>query len=213
MNPGEKQRCGYLTAFNGLDLGTEPTSGSDDYKISVFTPFNAEAPEYTQAAPAPNPDGLPIVNCIGILDHFSWGGGAGDPLCISAYVSTEFANQLKAKQKTTLTTTAIKKLGWWIVNYDVENKAWFEEAFPKTSDGFVAGQLNAQGGKTVALQVAEEPTLIAPNIDVQVFQIYFEIVPGANMTYGLRFAQAKTKPYVKGWGLQVGSITKAKLAG
>jgi len=213
MDPSNKQRCGYLTAFNGLDLGTEPTKDADDYKISVFTPFNAEAPEYKEATPAPNDDGLPIVNCIGVIDHFSWGGGAGDPISISAYVSTEFANQLKAKQKTTLSTTAIKKLGWWIVNYDVENKAWFEEAFPKTADGFVAGQLNANGGKSVALQVAEEPTLISPNIDVQVFQIYFEIVPGANATYGLRFAQAKTKPFVKGWGLQVGSIAKAKLAG
>ena len=138
-------RCGYLTAFNGLDLGTEPTKDAEEYKVSVYTPFNAEAPEYTQAAPAQNDDGLRTVDCIGIIEHFSWGGGAGDPICIGAYVSTEFANQLKAKQKTTLTTTAIKKLGWWVVNYDVENKAWFEEAFPKTADGFVAGQLNAAG--------------------------------------------------------------------
>ena len=205
MDPTNKQRCGYLTAFNGLDLGTEPTKDADEYKISVFTPFNAEAPEYTQVAPTQNDDGLRTIDCIGIIDHFSWGGGAGDPICIGAYVSTEFANQLKAKQKTTLTTTAIKKLGWWIVNYDVENKCWFEEAFPKAADGFVTGQLNAQGGKAVALQ-------IAANIDVQVFQVYFEIVPGANMTYALRFAQGKTKPFVKGWGLQVGKIAKDKLA-
>jgi len=212
MDPTQKQRCGYLTAFNGLDLGTEPTKGADEYKVSVYTPFNAEKPEYTQAEPTQNDDGLRIVDCIGIIEHFSWGGGAGDPIAISAYVSTEFANQLKAKQKTTLSTTAIKKLGWWIVNYDVENKAWFEEAFPKTADGFVAGQLNAQGGKAVALQVAEQPTAISSNIDVQVFQIYFEIVPGANATYALRFAQAKTKPFVKGWGLQVGKIAKDKLS-
>ena len=175
----------------------------------MYTPFNADAPEYTQAATKQNNDGLRTVDCIGILDHFSWGGGAGDPICISAYVSTEFANQLKAKQKTTLKTTAIKKLGWWIVNYDVENKAWFEEAFPKTSDGFVAGQLNAQGGKAVALQVAEEPTAIAANIDVQLFQLYFEIVPSGNATYALRFAQGKTKPFVKGWGLQIGKVGKS----
>ncbi len=212
MDPSNKQRCGYLTAFNGLDLGTEPTKDSDDYKVSVFTPYNADATEYTQAAPVQNDDGLRVIDCIGIIDHFSWGGGAGDPICIGAYVSTEFASQLKAKQKTTLTTTAIKKLGWWVVNYDVENKAWFEEAFPKTADGFVNGQLNAQGGKSVALQVAEEPTTIASSIDVQVFQIYFEVVPGANATHALRFAQGKTKPFVKGWGLQVGSLAKAKLA-
>ena len=44
------------------------------------------------------------------------------------------------------------------------------------------------------------------------FQVYFEIVPGANATYALRFAQGKTKPFVKGWGLQVGKIAKDKLA-
>jgi hypothetical protein len=212
LDPTKKQRCGYLVAFNGLDLATEPTKDADEYKISVFTPFNAEATEYTTVAPATNDDGLRTVDCIGIIESFSWAGGAGDPICISAYVSTEFANQLKAKQKTSLSTTAIKKLGWWVVNYDVENKAWFEEAFPKTADGVVTGQLNARGGKDVALAIADEATAIAANIDVQVFNIYFEVVPGANMAYALRFAQGKTKPFVKGWGLQVGKIAKDKLA-
>jgi hypothetical protein len=211
-DPSKKQRCGYLVAFNGLDLSKEPTKADDEYKIHVFTPYNADKPEYTNVEPAANDDGLRTVECIGIIDRFSWGGGAGDPICISAYVSTELANQLKAKQKTTLSTTAIKKLGWWVVNYDVEDKCWFEEAFPKGNDGVVAGQLNAQGGKNVALQVAEQPTLIASSIDIQVFQIYLELVPGANSTYSLRFAQAKSKPFVKGWGLQVGNIAKAKLA-
>ena len=212
VDPTRKQRCGYLVSFNGLDLAAEPTKDADEYKVQVFTPYNADSAEYASVAPASNEDGLRTLDCIGIIDSFSWGGGAGDPICISAYVSTEFANQLKAKQKTSLSTTSIKKLGWWIVNYDIENKCWFEEAFPKATDGFVTGQLNARGGKDVALRIADEGTSIAPNIDVQVFNIYFEVVPGANATYPLRFAQGKTKPFVKGWGLQVGKIAKDKLA-
>jgi hypothetical protein len=69
----------------------------EEYKVSVSTPFTAEAPEYTQAAPTQTDDGLRTVDCIGIIDHFSWGGGAGDPICIGAYVSTEFANHVLIK--------------------------------------------------------------------------------------------------------------------
>jgi hypothetical protein len=215
MDPTKKQRCGYLVAFNGLDLNTEPTKDVDDYKIRVFTPYNAPGKSYELVDVEDN-DGQKILNCIGVIDHFSYAGGVGDPICISAYVSTEFANQLKAKQKASLTTTIIKKLGWWVVNYDVEEKGWFEEAYPRGTTekggGFVGGQLNAAGGKDVALQISDEPTKISPTMDVQVFHIYFEVVPGSDTTYALNFAQAKTKPFVKGWGLQVGNIAKPKLA-
>jgi hypothetical protein len=215
MDPTQKSRCGYLVSFNGLDLNAEPTKDKDEYKIRVFTPYNAPGKAY-EGVEVEDIDGQKVLNCLGVIDQFSFGGGVGDPICISAYVSTEFANQLKAKQKASLTTTVIKKLGWWIVNYDVEDKSWYEEAYPRGSTdkggGFVGGQLNAAGGKNVALQIAEEGTKIAPNLDVQLFQIYFEVVPGSDTTYALNFAQAKTKPFVKGWGLQVGNIAKGKVA-
>jgi hypothetical protein len=215
MDPTKKQRCGYLMAFNGLDLNTEPTKEADEYKIRVFTPYNAPSKAY-ELVEVEDSDGQKIVNCIGVIDHFSYAGGVGDPICISAYVSTEFANQLKAKQKASLSTTVIKKLGWWVCNYDVEEKGWFEEAYPRGTTekggGFVGGQLNAAGGKDVALKISDEPTIISPSMDVQVFHIYFEVVPGSDTTYALNFAQAKTKPFVKGWGLQVGNIAKAKVA-
>jgi hypothetical protein len=215
MDPTKKQRCGYLVAFNGLGLNEEPAKDTDAYKIRVFSPYNGDAPEYANVA-VEDLDGQKVLNCIGIIESYSFGGGVGDPICVSAYVSSEFANQLKAKQKASLATTVISKLGWWIVNYDVDDKAWYEEAFPKgdtgAGDGFVKGQLNAAGGKDIRLSIAEAPTLIAPNMDVQVFNIYFEIVPASDSTYALAFRQGKTKAYVKGWGLQVGSVAKQKMA-
>ncbi len=215
MDPTKKQRCGYLMAFNGLGLNQEPDKESDAFKIRVFTPYNAADLEYSQVA-VDDLDGQKVLNCVGIIESFSFAGGVGDPICISAYVSSEFANQLKAKQKASLETTVIKKLGWWVVNYDVDDKSWFEEAFPKgntdSGDGFVMGQLNASGGKDVRLSIADAPTLIAPNLDVQVFNIYFEIVPASDTTYALAFRQGKTKAFVKGWGLQVGSVAKQKMA-
>jgi hypothetical protein len=216
MDPTKKQRCGYLVAFNGLGLNSEPAKDNDAFKIRVFTPFNAASNEYTEVT-VDDVDGQKVLDCIGIIESFSFGGGVGDPIAISAYVSSEFANQLKAKQKASLETTIISKLGWWVVNYDVDDKSWFEEAFPKGKtdggDGIVMGQLNASGGKDVRLSIAEEPTMISSNLDVQVFNIYFEIVPASDTTYALAFRQGSTKAYVKGWGLQVGSVAKQKMAG
>ena len=215
MDPTKKQRCGYLVAFNGLGLNQEPDKENDAFKIRVFTPYNAADLEYANVA-VDDLDGQKVLNCVGIIESFTFAGGVGDPICVSAYVSSEFANQLKAKQKASLETTVIKKLGWWVVNYDVDDKSWFEEAFPKgntdSGDGFVMGQLNASAGKDVRLSIAEAPTLIAPNLDVQVFNIYFEIVPASDTTYALAFRQGKTKAFVKGWGLQVGSVAKQKMA-
>jgi hypothetical protein len=216
MDPTKKQRCGYLVAFNGLGLNEEPAKDKDAYKVRVFSPFNAPENEY-KGVKVDDLDGQKILDCIGVIESFSFGGGVGDPICISAYISTEFANQLKAKQKASLATTAISKLGWWIVNYDVEEKAWYEEGFPKgdttANDGFVKGQLNANGGKDIRLSIAESPTIISSNMDVQVFNMYFEIVPASDSTYALTFRQGKTKAYVKGWGLQVGAIAKGKMGG
>lgn len=215
MDPTKKQRCGYLVAFNGLGLNQEPDKENDAFKIRVFTPYNAADLEYANVT-VDDLDGQKVLNCVGIIESFTFAGGVGDPICVSAYVSSEFANQLKAKQKASLETTVIKKLGWWVVNYDVDDKSWFEEAFPKgntdSGDGFVMGQLNASSGKDVRLSIAEAPTLIAPNLDVQVFNIYFEIVPASDTTYALAFRQGKTKAFVKGWGLQVGSVAKQKMA-
>lgn len=215
MDPTRKQRCGYLVGFNGLGLNQEPAKDNDLFKIRVFTPYNAASNEYTEVAPE-DLDGQKVLDCVGVLESFSFGGGVGDPICISAYVSSEFANQLKAKQKASLETTIISKLAWWVVNYDVDDKSWFEEAYPKgnteSSDGIVMGQLNAAGGTDVRLSVAEQPTMISPNLDVQVFNIYFEVVPASDTTYALSFRQGSTKAYVKGWGLQVGSVAKAKMA-
>lgn len=216
MNPTKKQRCGYLVGFNGLGLNEEPSKDNDAYKIRVFTPFNAPSSEYASVT-VDDVDGQKMLNCLGVIESFHFEGGVGDPICISAYVSSEFANQLKAKQKASLATTTISKLGWWIVNYDVDSKSWFEEAFPKgatdSPGDFVKGQLNASGGTDVRLSIAEAPTMIAPNMDVQVFNIYFEVVPASDATYALSFRQGATKAFVKGWGLQVGSIAKQKLAG
>src|SRR5690606_32747796 len=173
INPTKKQRVGYLVSFNGIGL-----SSALAQDVEVFTPYNVDGA-------ATNYDKLTItedkVTVVGVLDHFSWNGGVGDPLCVSAYVSAENALLVKGLLKMTLKTTSISQLGFWIANFDEETKAWFDEAHPLAPTE-ITGQLNAAGKSDVRLSVADEPTKVASNIDVNVYNIYFEVVPAANQT-------------------------------
>lgn len=201
MDPQKKQRCGYLLALDGL--GLDAALAPD---IEVFMPFNATPSDYTDttnlvidATVTPNK-----VKCVGVIESFSWAGGVGDPIAVTAMISSENAQQIKTKLQTTLKSTAIKKLAWWITNFDEITKKWFEEAYPKAPT-YVTGQLNASGGKDVRLYVEDEPTKVASNVDVNVYRVSFEIVPAANSTYTLGFALDTEKKYVNAWGLKVGT--------
>lgn len=206
MDPTKKQRVGYLLSFDGLGLAAPLPQD-----IDVFCPFNATASDYTGKALVMDTAMTPAkVTCVGVIDSFSWGGGVGDPIMISAYISSENAQQIKAKLQTTLKTTAIKSLAWWICNFDEENKVWFEEAYPKDPTA-VTGQLNAPGKTDVRLYVADDATKVAPNIDVNVYHTTFEVVPAANASYVLGFAISQQKKHVKAWGLKVGTQAVAAL--
>lgn len=198
MDPLKKQRVGYLTALNCIDLAEGLAKD-----ITAFTPFSAaEGGENTYNGLGDTVDENK-VNVVGVIDNFSFGGGVGDPICISAYVSANNANLLSGKMKDGVKTTKVPSLGWWIVNFDTENKSWYEEAFPLNTTA-VTGQLN-EGSGEVALQVAPEPTKIAANIDVSVVNVYFEVIPAANQVYNFHFAESLKTKVVRNWGLKVGT--------
>lgn len=201
MDPTKKQRVGYLVSFKGLDLGDLLTPD-----IEVFTPFNGGSPSYSKLTVTDDK-----VKVVGILENFSWRGGVGDPISISAYISGENASELIAKQKTTLKTTSLTNLGWWIGNFDEVAKEWFEEAYPKSPEEITA-QLNAPGGKDIRLTVSPKAIKVSPNIDVKVHNLSFEVVPAANQTFDFHFATAKLKSSVNRWGLVVGTLPAQALA-
>lgn len=197
MDPSKKQRVGYLVHFEGLNMG--------DFlhqDVDVFTPFNhSDAPSYAEMKLDKSTN---KVTCVGVIEHFSFAGGVGDPLCISAYISAQNAEVLAAKMKTTIDTSIVKKLGWWICNFDEENKVWYEEAFP-IDPVTVSGQLNAPGGKDLRLAVSSEPSKVAPNIDINVYNLYFELIPAANTTFAFHFATSSKTKYIRNWGLKIGT--------
>lgn len=85
-----------------------------------------------------------------------------------------------------------------------EQKKWFEEAHPANKNKIISGQLNAPGKSDIRLAIAAEAVKIAPNIDVNVYNVYLEVVPAANPTYQRKFASSASKSFVKGWGLKIG---------
>lgn len=200
MDPTKKQRVGYLVFFEGLNM-------NDFLKqdIEVFTPYSNSENQYGEVT-IDKEQGKATV--VGVIESFSWTGGVGDPICISAYISAENAQTIKAKTKGTLDTTVIKKLGWWIANFDAENKVWFEEAYPKDPTTLTA-QLNAPGGSDIVLHVSDEPSKVAPNIDINVYNMYFEVVPAANATFALHFATSSKTNIVRNWGLKIGTNAAA----
>lgn len=204
MDPQKKQRVGYLVFFEGLNMGEFLKQD-----IEVFTPYNNSETNYADIT-IDSDTGK--ATCVGVIDSFMFGGAVGDPLCISAYISAENAEVLAAKMKTSLDTTKVTKFAWWIVNFDEENKVWYEEAYPLDPTS-VSGQVNAPGGNEVKLHVAQEPTKIASNIDVNVYNLYFEVIPAADSTFNFQFATSSKTKYVKNWGLKVGSNAAAAMGG
>lgn len=206
MDPSKKMRVGYLLQLEGSDWAL-------NQDIQVFSPFQAGAPAATTFGTAASTftagAAANVDKCVGIIEAYNFEGGVGDAICISAYISAESGAILKGKMQSTLTSTLIKKLGWWIVNFDEDKKVWYEEAYPKTPD-IVQGQLNAPGGKDIRLHVADDPTKVHPNIDVNVYNLYFEVVPAANNLFTLQFATSSTTPFMKNWGLKVGTVAAAQ---
>lgn len=202
MNPTKKQRVGYLVCFDGIGL-----DGPLEQDIEVFTPYNVDGSDtgYTELSITDDK-----VKVVGVIENLSWEGGVGDPICISAYMSAANANSIKGKLKMTLKTTGVKSLGWWICNFDEETKAWFSESQPQAPTK-ITGQLNAPGKTDIRLSIADDPTKIAPNIDVNVYNVYFEVVPAANQTCDFQFATSKSMNFIKRWGLVVGSQASAAL--
>ncbi|HTN88143.1 MAG TPA: hypothetical protein VL242_30895 [Sorangium sp.] len=208
MDPLKKQRVGYLVSLNGFGL-----TQALQKDIIVYTPFNGTkaygAIGDVKAGEGEDKSSMAKATVVGVLESFSWGGGVGDPLTFSAYLSQENANQIQIKQQTTLKNTVIKDLAWWIVNYDEELKEWFEECHPAKGNETIIGQLNAPGKTDIRLAVASEPVKVAPNIDVNVYNVYFEVVPAANLAYDIKLATSSKKKFIKGWGLKVGTQAEA----
>jgi hypothetical protein len=158
MDPNEHLRIGWVTKLDGFGL---PTGGLKA-DMQVSDPLAAG-------------NGKPmVVPVVGVLEKFSWAGGAADPLHLDFYVSQQNAAQIKALQQTTLKNTAVKVLDLLVIDYDQEAKAWFTELIPgQPLSGTVTGKGNPQ------LDVDLTPVPVKDGIDVYVYKVTIAVSPQA----------------------------------
>jgi hypothetical protein len=180
MDPNEHQRIGWVTKLDGFGLPPGGLKGD----LQVSDPLTAG-------------NGKPLVVPVaGVLEKFSWAGGAADPLQLDFYVSQENATQIKALQQTALKNTAVKVMDFIVIDYDQETKAWFTALIPgQPLSGTITGQGNPQ------LNVDLNPVPVKDGIDVDVYKVSISIAPQAHQVHTLKLATSSTKTVVKSWGL------------
>lgn len=200
MDPNETPCVGYVTA---LTIGT--TEHARDLKVQVpaITPlgFTGLGPQQPlPVAPQLRSNAGSQIGVVGVVEKFEWEGGVGSPLKLDFWVSQETATQLKSSQQTTLATSVINKLGWWIIDYDQETKRWYEKSFPSGATPWVTGIITGKENPELAVDLSGVP--VKDGIDVMVYNVSVSVDPSANRQYTLQFANSSRLKVAKSWGSQ-----------
>lgn len=197
MDPNQHLPFGYVVALNGFGLAA--TLPKD---LQVHLPFNASAAPNFKALTYTGPSStapMGVAKVVGVIESFSWEGGTADPIKLEFYVSQENAMQIASLQHLALKTTLVSALGWWLADYDQEDKKWFEQAYPVTVTGAITGHINKR--KDPDLKVDLHPVKVRDNIDVNVYKVTLAVVPAGNAKYKLNFASSYQQKVIKSWGI------------
>jgi hypothetical protein len=200
-DPNEPRRVGYITALAGL--AADHLFPAD---LTVSVPYGG-TPAYrgiSSSTTLPGGSFPRLAEVIGIIGKFEWPGGVGDPISIDFWVSQKTATTIKSLQQSTLTTTRVDQLGWWICDFDQETKKWYEVSYPE-SQPTVTGMAGAAASPGLNVDLTGAPA--KDGIDVLVYKVALSVRPAANAQYALRFASSPTTPAVKSWGLVVGPLS------
>lgn len=182
LQPHLKGTVGYLLQWSGL--------GGLSLKkdVVVWNPFSTTGQKVVSG---------PTVSCIGLLEWFRFAGGKSDPIHLRAYVSKDSAANLRAKLARPLTNTRLK-LAWYIIDFDVGDKVWYEAALLKEPTAAEAS-LDSTGG-TLRISVDREPTRLSETLDINVFGLELQVVPASKKKTLLEFASGSAQRLVKQWG-------------
>jgi len=201
-NPNEHKRTGYVTALKGFGQSAPIVFKAD---LTVFSPYNGAAPAYGPAAALSgnSQTSLGKLNVVGVIETWKWSGAVGAPIEVVMWMSQENAVHVKSAQQSTLTTTRVDQLGYWICNFDQEKKIWYEQAYP-ASDVNISGLVGPQENPVLDVDLTGAPAI--DGIDVMVYKVTVGVVPGANKMYALSFANSAFTPQTKSWGIVVGTL-------
>jgi hypothetical protein len=179
----EKGRVGYLLTWSGLgglNLAQD---------IEVWNPYSTAGQKVLSG---------PRVKCIGLIERFQFNGDVGDPIRIRALVSRGTATNVRDRIGRPVSNTKVK-FAWYIIDFDEEDKLWYEAAFVKTPSTGAEGALDSMGGE-LQISVDKDGTPLSPSLDIRVFGVEFQLVPAEGKTATLEFATGSKRRMVKSWG-------------
>ena len=183
MKATDKGRVGYLLTWSGL-------GGLNLAKdIEVWNPYSTAGQKVVSG---------PKVKCIGLIERFQYNGDPGDPIRIRVMVSRGTATEVRSRISRPITNTKVK-FAWYIVDFDEEDKLWYELSYVKSPTTGAEGALDSMGGE-LQMFVDKEGTPLAPTLDIRVFGVEFQLVPEENKTATLEFATGSKRRMVKTWG-------------
>lgn len=182
VHPSRKARVGYLLTWSGVG-GLNLTQD-----ITVWNPFSTQGQRVVSG---------PKVTCIGLMESFRFMGDETDPIRIRALVSKKTATDLRSKLSRPLTNTKVK-VAWYIIDFDEDDKLWFEAALVKSPTEAEAN-LDTAGG-TLQMFVDNQPTRVNDSLDIRLYGFEFQVVPADGVVTNLEFASGSSRRLVKPWG-------------
>jgi hypothetical protein len=134
------------------------------------------------------------LRCVGVIEKFTFDGETTDPIRISAFLSKD--NQVKLRSKLTSDIPSTKfKVDYALIGFDEDGKTWYPAVTLESSPS--DAQINTKNGE-LQLFMDFSPTRISETLDVNVYRLEFEMIPGATTTR-LKLATGPQHRYVKEW--------------
>ncbi|MCY1042030.1 hypothetical protein OV208_11950 [Corallococcus sp. bb12-1] len=197
QRPQKNVPVGYLLDIKGMgkDDGSFPKSTS-----LFYTPFEGE-PAYGEVK-LEAVGAKKAVRCVGLITHLHWEGGKLDPIDFVALISPE-----NKPDFTGITNTELKKLTFWICEWDSAAGKWYEKCYPLGDEGGTAnalvGRLNQQGSE-VNFKVSE-PEAVSANTDIKFCQLTFQVIPDKQNLCNFHYGHNSAANDVYGWGFKEGT--------
>jgi hypothetical protein len=174
--PGFRGALGYLLEWNGC--------GGLNLKQ-----------ELTLSSPTVGDFG-PTVKCIGLIERLTMRGPSG-PIEFRTYVGRATAANVLNHLQNPLENLRLK-LAWAIIDFDEAGDTWFEAAHLK-SPASAEALLDTEKGQP-KLFLDNQPTTLAPDVDVRFHLFEFRVVPAPKKSTTLEFATNSQERRVTKWG-------------
>jgi hypothetical protein len=136
------------------------------------------------------------ASVVGVVSTDNWSGGTGDPITMTAYISTANWQRIYAALRQPLPTRAVT-FDFANHNWDVQTKRYFVSFAPTSPP--LHGQLSINSSHQPVLSVASTP---GPVQTPQNYAMSMSVDPQPGSAQTIRVAASSSASMVKAWGIQ-----------